>query len=171
MVRYRIYPINSLVHPLRQSHSHLRQEPTAAPLHYNSHEHPGENPAPPLDVKEDADAYYVELEIPGVAREKVTLSLLGNVLTIKGNKARKAPGDAVHTRCRERQFGEFSCEVPLPHTVESDAVKARLENGLLMVTLPKQESSKPRHIPIGNSIRSVESSLNVIPANAGISKT
>ena len=147
LVRYRIYPLQSLVNPAEQYHSNLRQERILAPLQM---EDTPESLLPPLDVREDADAFYIALETPGVARENMTLSLQENILNIKGHKAPPTLNDGQTSRRRERGYGEFSRDVLLPNEVQEDAVKAHLENGVLMVTLPKIEATKPRKIPIGN---------------------
>ena len=145
--RYRIYPLQSLVNPAEQYHSNLRQEKIIAPLQVQDVQ---ENILPPLDVREDADTFYVTLEAPGIAREKLTLSLQENVLTIKGQKEQTTLQEGEFSRRRERGYGDFSRDVLLPLDVQEDAVKAHLENGVLMVTLPKKETTKPRKIPIGN---------------------
>ncbi|MEO6908634.1 MAG: Hsp20/alpha crystallin family protein [Abditibacteriaceae bacterium] len=145
--RYRIYPLQSLVDPAEQYHSNLRQEKVLAPLQIQS---ALKALLPPLDVWEDSDAFYVTLETPGVKRENMTLSLQENILNIKGHKAPSQLRDGQTSRRRERGFGDFSRDILLPRDVQNDAVKAHLENGVLMVTLPKTESSKPRRIPIGN---------------------
>jgi len=147
LVRYRIYPLQSLVNPAEQYHSNLRQEQVLAPLQI---ENAPENLLPPLDVREDADAFYVTLEMPGVVRENMTLSLQENILNIKGHKAPPQLNNGQTSRRRERGYGDFSRDVLLPNDVQEDAVKAHLENGVLMVTLPKKETTKPRKIPIGN---------------------
>lgn len=144
-IRYRIYPLHPLIHPAEQYHSNLRQEQLLAPMLVKEG---NENLLPPLDVKEDADTFYVTLETPGVARENIALSLQENVLTIKGNKEPVQLNDAATVTRSERDFGNFSRNVMLPCDVDSNAVKAHLDNGILLITLPKQESTKPRKISI-----------------------
>jgi len=144
-IRYRIYPLHPLVNPALQSHSNLRQEQVLAPMLVKD---AGENLLPPLDVKEDADAFYVTLETPGVVRENISLSLQENVLTIKGQKEPLPLNDGAIISRNERDFGSFSRDVLLPRDIDGNAVKAHLNNGILLVTLPKLESTKPRQIPI-----------------------
>ena len=144
-IRYRIYPLHPLINPAEQYHSNLRQEQLLAPMHVKG---ANENLLPPLDVKEDANAFYVTVETPGVTRENIALSLQENVLAIKGNKEPIQLNDGATISGSERSFGNFSRDVLLPRDVDGNAVKAHLDNGILLVTLPKLESTKPRQIPI-----------------------
>jgi HSP20 family protein len=71
----------------------------------------------------------------------------GNVLTLRGEKA---TGELVegHAQTRERESGAFHRQLALSSEVNFDAVQAETRNGVLKVTLPKQEAAKPRTIPI-----------------------
>jgi len=104
---------------------------------------------PPADIKEDADAYTVHLEVPGVSQDHLHLSLQDNVLTIKGSKEQKQESGEGRYRRIERSYGSFARSLALPHNVDATRVEANLEDGVLEVRLPKREESKPRQINVG----------------------
>jgi HSP20 family protein len=101
-----------------------------------------------LDVAEKSDAYIVKASVPGVAPEDVEITLSDNVLTIKGEmkEDREIKEETYHLR--ERRFGQFTRSVTLPMPVNADKIEAVNENGVLTLTLPKAESTKPKKIEV-----------------------
>ena len=92
------------------------------------------------DVFEDADSYYARFEVPGVKKEAVKVELHDRQLTVSFERADKsAEGEQTHSLTRS---------VTVPDSVASERIAAKLEDGLLTVTLPKQEQRKPRTIRI-----------------------
>jgi HSP20 family protein len=103
---------------------------------------------PPLDVWEDADHVFVEAELPGLDLKELEIYVTGgNQLIIKGERKVNVPEKGVWHR-QERSFGSFSRSLTLPFNVDADKVEAHLENGVLLVKLPKHESARPRKIPV-----------------------
>jgi HSP20 family protein len=107
--------------------------------------------APALDLKEDADGYTVALEVPGISQENLQISLENNVLTIRGIKEQKQQEEKGDFRRVERSYGSFTRSVTLPRNVDVTNVAANLTDGVLTVTLPKEEQAKPRAISIGTT--------------------
>jgi len=105
---------------------------------------------PAVDVREDDGAYTVWLEVPGVRREALDISLQNNVLTIKGAKEQAA----VEGRYRrvERSYGSFVRSLSLPRNVDENGVVANLENGVLEVRLPKREEARARQISVSTTV-------------------
>jgi HSP20 family protein len=104
---------------------------------------------PLVNVSEDADALYVTALAPGLDPTAIQLTVQDNRLTIAGEKQRLAAEiqpEAFHRS--ERAAGKFVRTVPLPIDVEHEQVRADYKNGLLVVTLPKAEKAKPKHIPV-----------------------
>lgn len=103
---------------------------------------------PPLNLWEDDDNLYVESELPGIELDDLDLFVNDdNQLTLQGE--RKVPGGDGGTRHRqERRFGAFSRIVELPVLVDSDQAAAEMTDGVLRITLPKKEESKPRRIRV-----------------------
>jgi HSP20 family protein len=103
---------------------------------------------PALNAWEDADSYYVEAELPGLALEDLEIALTeGDTLSIKGQ--RKGPADhGGNWHRRERAFGEFARTLKLPGAVDAEKVEASLKLGVLTVKLPKAPQLKPRRIEV-----------------------
>ena len=101
---------------------------------------------PLADVEETDDAYLVEIELPGVKRDDVSVEVTGRRLTVSGE--RKERERAGILRRRTRTVGRFHYEVVLPGDVEDEGVSASMDEGVLTVRVPKPASERPRRIPI-----------------------
>jgi HSP20 family protein len=102
-----------------------------------------------LDMYETDDNLVVEASLPGFKPDEVDISVVGNTLTIKGeHEERQEEEKEGKYHFRERRYGSFQRSVSLPADVNSDRAEASFENGVLKLTLPKQEESKPRRIQV-----------------------
>lgn len=104
--------------------------------------------APAADVREDDKQFVVALELPGVKRDEVQVSLEDGVLTISGE--RKAETEATEGRFhrRERFVGRFGRSFELGMPVDTKAVKAAFKDGVLTVTVPKAENARSKSIEV-----------------------
>ena len=103
---------------------------------------------PPVNVWEDDDHVYAEAELPGMQLDHLEIYVTeGNQLTIQGERPAFEAGKGVWHR-QERGHGTFVRVLTLPFEVNREKVEARLENGVLMVRLPKHEGAKPRKIAV-----------------------
>ena len=96
----------------------------------------------PVDLYEDNDNTYVRAELPGVNRDDIRVEVVDGYLTVTAS--RKTPASDGKT---EEAFS-FSRSVGLNNKVQSDKVSAAYENGILTVTLPKREETKPKKITV-----------------------
>ncbi len=103
---------------------------------------------PALNVWEDDTHLYAEAEVPGMKFGDLEITLMGNELTIKGTREEQAAQKDVSYVRRERSVRSFSRVVRLPSDIDAEKVTARLEDGVLTVTIPKSEASRPRKIEI-----------------------
>lgn len=104
--------------------------------------------APAVDLCETADAYVLEVDLPGMKKEDIDLSVMENMVTIKGErKSEHRAGEAGYQRF-ERQTGTFQRSFEIPGGFDGAKVEAQYENGVLTVKLPKREESKPRQINV-----------------------
>jgi HSP20 family protein len=102
---------------------------------------------PAVTVWERDDAILVELEIPGVKKDQLDLSVVGKELSIRIDRPEvEQEGVAYHRR--ERPVGSFSRIFTLPSEVDPNCVGAELHNGVLTITLSKAEGAKPRKITV-----------------------
>lgn len=103
---------------------------------------------PAVNISEDADAYHLSAELPGVKTADLNLNVTGNQLTLAGErKISEEAADARYHR-REREAGRFSRAVTLPGEIDSDQVTAKLVDGILTVTVSKAQKAKPRQIAV-----------------------
>ncbi|MGY1638225.1 Hsp20/alpha crystallin family protein [Geodermatophilus sp. SYSU D00742] len=102
--------------------------------------------APLADVEETDDAWSVEIDLPGVARDDVDIQLNERELTVSGEVREKERTGIL--RRRTRRVGQFSYAVTLPGDVDPDGVTAQLTDGVLTVRVPKAQQAKPRRIAI-----------------------
>ena len=103
---------------------------------------------PRLDVVENTDHYIVKIDIPGMRKEDVKITLRDNVLNVRGERSEEAKRDEDTYHVVERRFGKFSRTLTLPTNVKADKIEAKMNDGVLVVTLPKAEDAKPREISI-----------------------
>ncbi len=103
---------------------------------------------PAADVEETAEAYLVELELPGVKRDDVSVELGSREVMVTGEvKERERVG---FLRSRTRRVGRFDYRLSLPADIEEGQVSASLSNGILTVRVPKTAKAQRRKIPIDN---------------------
>jgi HSP20 family protein len=106
----------------------------------------------PVDVLETPDDYIIEASLTGVRPENVQITTTGNTLTIRvGRKAHlrhEDEGTYLRRERIERHGPEMSRTLTLPARINPDKVSADYQNGVLVVTVGKDEESKPRTIPL-----------------------
>jgi len=105
---------------------------------------------PALDISENEDGYQIEMDVPGIPKNDIKISLRDNQLTITGErKAEKKEENKDKTYHRiERYFGKFQRTIALPNEVDAEKIKAEYNNGVLKIILPRAEKSKPKEIKI-----------------------
>jgi HSP20 family protein len=105
---------------------------------------------PKIDISEDEKNIYFEVEIPGVNKEDINISLEDNILTIKAEK--KLQGDKKEKTLirKERRFNSFTRSFTLHEEINPDVANAEFENGILKITLEKEKHKaiKERQIEI-----------------------
>jgi HSP20 family protein len=105
--------------------------------------------SPSADIVETDSAYTIEVELPGVRREDVDLTLNGNELLVTGEiKERKREGLFRH---RTRRIGEFEFRVTLPGDLREGDIEASLAYGVLKVYVPKAKSTKSSKITVSEA--------------------
>jgi HSP20 family protein len=106
--------------------------------------------SPVTDVREDENGLKVVVELPGLSADDVSVSVENGILSISGEKKQESEeGDSESNyHLVERRYGQFERTFRLPRGVDSDKVKAKFENGLLSIEIPKSEKAKKRQIAI-----------------------
>jgi HSP20 family protein len=103
--------------------------------------------SPALDLYQNNDNVVAIVELPGMRREDIEISLHDGMLTISGERKREASNDAEAERT-ERYIGKFRRSITLPTRVDANKVSASYRDGILTVTLPKAEEAKPKQIQV-----------------------
>lgn len=100
------------------------------------------------DVYETADEVVVELSVPGVKPEELSINVTGDVLTITGESKKEAEVKKRDYFQKQISYGSFAQSVSLPTAVQSEKAEANFEHGILKINLPKAEESKPKKIEV-----------------------
>jgi len=103
---------------------------------------------PPVDVFEDDELMYIRAELPGVKREDIILDFSDGVITITGKKPFAHDNQNESYHMIERQYGSFRRSFSISHPVDTNAVQARLQDGVLEISFPKLRDKRTRRIPI-----------------------
>jgi HSP20 family protein len=104
--------------------------------------------APAVDIYETPNELVVKADLPDVNEKDIDVRVENNLLTIRGErKFEKSVPEENFLRV-ERTYGAFSRGFSLPNTVNAEAIGAEYKNGVLTVTLPKREESKPRQVKV-----------------------
>lgn len=116
---------------------------------------------PKVDVKEDKDAYTLEMDLPGKTDKDVEIELKDNVLTISSetksakeekkdekNEMKAEKKDGTKWLIKERRYSKFSRSFTLPNDIDSEKISANVKDGVLVVTMPRHESQQPKRIEI-----------------------
>ena len=101
---------------------------------------------PAVNVYQDKDRFTVVVELPGLKKEEIEISLHDDTLTIAGERKREESSEQEFLT--ERLYGKFQRSLTLPTAVDAEKVKASYKDGLLQVELPKAEEAKPKKIEV-----------------------
>jgi HSP20 family protein len=103
---------------------------------------------PAMDMKETDNEVVASVELPGLSKGDIKVSVKNDVLSITGEKKAEKTEEKENVHRTERTYGYFKRSVVLPVEVDSEKVKATFKDGVLKVILPKVEAKKPKEIPI-----------------------
>jgi HSP20 family protein len=96
---------------------------------------------PCCDMAETEAAIVVEVELPGVERKDVRIEVEGDVLCISGERQATAEHRERQYYRMERSYGRFERQLPLPASVDREAIRAQFQEGILTITLPKKRTA------------------------------
>ena len=104
--------------------------------------------APAVDIKEEDNRFLLIADIPGVDSKDIEINMESGVLTIKGERDATKKTERDGFKRIEREHGVFHRRFTMPEGVDADGIKAKSENGVLTVSIPKQEAVKSRKISV-----------------------
>jgi len=104
--------------------------------------------APAIEVFEKEDKFVVKAEVPGIKEEDIDISVIGDTLTIKGEKKAETETKEEDYYCCERSYGSFFRSIALPSNVDINKIEADCEDGVLEISLPKTAEVKPKKVTV-----------------------
>ena len=104
--------------------------------------------APPVDIYETEDAIVLKAELPGIDPKDVEVRVEDNTLYLKGERNYEKEVNEQNYHRIERSYGSFARSFSLPNSIDAEKVKAEYKDGLLTLTMPKREETKPKTIKI-----------------------
>ncbi|MCK6439021.1 MAG: Hsp20/alpha crystallin family protein [Planctomycetes bacterium] len=102
----------------------------------------------PVDVSETDKAYVVRASLPGFSRDKIDIEVVNDVLSINAQWEEVSEEKDEKFHIKERRARSLSRQIQLPGGVSGNAVDAEMKDGVLTITVPKSEESKPRKVKI-----------------------
>ena len=103
---------------------------------------------PAVDIKETAKEFLIHADIPGVDPNDIDVHMEDGLLTIKGERESEKKEEHDGYKRIERHSGSFYRRFSLPDTANPDKIEAKSKNGVLDITIPKQEKTQPRKIQV-----------------------
>jgi HSP20 family protein len=103
---------------------------------------------PALNVWSSNDGIKVTAEVPGVRPEDIDINVVGDTLTLTGERKLDEKQEDIRYHRQERGYGKFARSIQLPHPVNVKKVEAIFTNGVLSIDLPRAEEDKPRKIAV-----------------------
>jgi len=104
--------------------------------------------SPAVDIKEDENGFTIVADIPGVDPKDIDVHMENGMLTIKGERESEKKEEKEGYKRIERSYGSFYRRFSMPDSADADKIKAESKNGVLQITIPKQEKVQPRKISV-----------------------
>ena len=103
---------------------------------------------PAVDIYEDEGSVVIKAELPGIDQDDIEIRIEDSTLTLKGERKHDQTIKKENFHRVERYYGSFQRSFSLPHTIDQEKVRASCEKGVLTITLPKREETKPKQIKV-----------------------
>lgn len=103
---------------------------------------------PAVDIEESADDFVLRADLPGISQKDVKVNLIGDTLTIRGERKQEEVRKDRNTRRVERSYGVFERSFTFGTPVKNDGIQARYRDGVLEIVVPKAEEAKVREIEV-----------------------
>ena len=103
---------------------------------------------PSVEVADTKDAVLVKAQVPGISKDNIQVNITDDAITLKGEMKEEEKTEEKNYTRREFRYGVFSRTIALPSTVQADKATAQLKDGVLEITIPKNEKAKGKEIPI-----------------------
>lgn len=138
----RVHPLGCLANDVDRLFGRMCEDLPRVHAGWDSH-----RAYPAVNIWEDEDNVYAEAELPGIKMEDIEVSVVGNELTLKGERKQDDAIKGNYHR-QERGVGGFTRVLQLPIDIDTQKVEATLRNGVLLITLPKTAAARPRKVEV-----------------------
>lgn len=124
---------------------------------------------PAVDVVENEDAYVLKAEVPGLSPEQIDVQIENNVLSVRGERQYENEAERGGYRRIERSYGSFVRAFVLPEGTHPDQIEAKVDNGILTVSIPKVRTAAARKVEVKGGGGLVEKAKKIFskPADGG----
>lgn len=146
MILVRRNPFNPMMTICDEMHRQFHE--TAGPVRSDGAAEVAGTWEPPIDLYETDDALVLQVELPGVSKDAVTVELHEHTLTLSGERAREPAVAGGQYHREEGRYGAFQRAFRMPTIVDEAKIQATYTNGILALRLPKQATATPQAIPI-----------------------
>ena len=103
---------------------------------------------PAVDVREEEERFVIRADVPGVVAEDLDITMTDGVLSVQGKRESRQEDEEVGYRRTERIHGHFKRSFSLPDTADPNRIEAGYQNGVLEISIPKQERAEPKRIEV-----------------------
>jgi HSP20 family protein len=103
---------------------------------------------PAVDIYEDENSVIIKAEVPDIDQKDIEVRIEDNTLTLRGERKHNKEVKKENYHRVERYYGQFQRSFSLPHSIDQEKVKATCDKGVLTITLPKREETKPKQINV-----------------------
>lgn len=103
---------------------------------------------PPVDIYDSGEGLVIEVDVPGVPRDQIQISVEDHVLRLQGERGARTEVKEDQYHRRERPYGRFARSFTLPANLDSEEISAAVRDGVLVITVPRKAQSKPRQIQV-----------------------
>lgn len=103
---------------------------------------------PPVDIYEDEHSVIIKAEVPGIDQKEIEVRIEDNTLTLRGERKHNREVKKENYHRVERYYGQFQRSFSLPVSIDQEHVKAVCDKGILTITLPKREDTRPKQINV-----------------------
>lgn len=104
--------------------------------------------APAVDIHENKDELVLEADLPGFNEKDLDIRVEDNTLTVRGERKFEKKVEEENYLRMERAYGSFARSFAMPHTVNTESIKAVYRDGVLTIRLPKREEAKPKQVKV-----------------------
>ena len=109
--------------------------------------------SPACEIRDEEKNFLISIDVPGLSKEELEIEVKDNQLHVSGERKQKSGTEKDTVLRSEKRFGKFSRAFSLPQNVNTEAIQARFENGVLEIAIPKEEKSQARKITISDNIQ------------------